>query len=79
MIVKDLIKRLQQLDPNSEVLMQKDDEGNGYRTLNGVDEDEAIKVDYDDYVFLSQYGSVQEMQEDYDLEELDFFSVSVLY
>lgn len=59
--------------------MQKDDEGNGYRTLNGVDEDEVIKVDYDDYVFLSQYGSVQEMQEDYDLEELDFFSVSVLY
>lgn len=79
MIVKDLIKQLQQLDPNSEVLMQIDDERNGYRTLNGVDEDEAIKVDYDDYVFLSQYGSVQEMQEDYDLEEFDFFSVSVLY
>lgn len=74
----ELIKLLQKVDPNSEIIMQKDDEGNGYRTLNGVEEDEAIKVDYDDYVFLSQYGSVQDMQDEYQ-GKLDFFSVTVLY
>lgn len=78
MKVKELISQLRTLDQEAEVLMQRDDEGNGYRTLNGVDEDECCTVDYDDYIFLSHYTSLEEVQNDYE-GSLDFFSVCVLY
>lgn len=48
----DLIESLQQLDPELEVLKQKDDEGNGYSRISGVDSDCFIeKLDFD-----SRYG-----------------------
>lgn len=78
MKVKELISQLRTLDQEAEVLMQKDDEGNGYRTPRGVEEDEAINAGYEDYIFLSQYESVQEIQDD-DQDRLDFFSVAILY
>lgn len=39
MKVKHLIEELHKLDPNAEVILQKDSEGNGYSPLNGVDGD----------------------------------------
>lgn len=38
MKVKDLIRELQLLDPELEVIVQKDSEGNGYSPLAGTDE-----------------------------------------
>lgn len=43
MKVKDLIKQLQECDPESEVICQKDGEGNGYSPLSGID-NEAIYI-----------------------------------
>lgn len=37
MKVKKLIKELQKLDPNLEVILQKDSEGNGYSPLSEID------------------------------------------
>jgi len=38
MKVSKLIKQLQKLDPDTEVLLQIDPEGNGYRAVSGVEE-----------------------------------------
>lgn len=38
MKVKELIRELQLLDPEAELIMQADAEGNGYSPLAGVDE-----------------------------------------
>ena len=37
MKVKELIAELSKIDPNLEVIMQKDSEGNGYGPLSGAD------------------------------------------
>lgn len=37
MKVKDLMAELSEIDPESEVILQKDSEGNGYSPLYGVD------------------------------------------
>lgn len=39
MLVKELIEELSKCDPESELIMQKDSEGNGYSPLNGIDKD----------------------------------------
>lgn len=39
MKVKELAEQLKDLDPELEILLQDDDEGNGYRPLRGVDGD----------------------------------------
>lgn len=36
MKVKQLIKRLQRLNPNDDVVLSSDDEGNSYRLLNSI-------------------------------------------
>ena len=51
MKVKELIKELQKLDQEAEVLMQKDSEGNGYRNISGVEQDEAVELAYEEYDF----------------------------
>lgn len=43
MKVKELIAELKKLDPNSQVILQKDSEGNGYSPLYAVD-GEAIYI-----------------------------------
>jgi len=43
MKVKDLIKQLSEMDPELDVIMQKDAEGNGYSPCAGADND-AIYV-----------------------------------
>jgi hypothetical protein len=37
MKIRELIKELSALDPDMEVIMQKDSEGNGYSPLEGLD------------------------------------------
>ena len=37
MKVKDLIKQLQDLNPNSEVILQTDQQGNGYESVRGAE------------------------------------------
>lgn len=81
MKAKELIKLLKGVDPESEVYMQKDMEGNGYRSVRGVDEDEALSLDYEELAFLSHYESLQDLEDDYGdkKENLDFFSCTILY
>lgn len=79
--VKELIAHLKHHDPEALVFMQIDDEGNGYRQPTGLEADEVMVNSYEDYVFLSQYESIRELEEDYgdSKESLDFFSCIVLY
>jgi hypothetical protein len=39
MKVKELIENLSKFDPEAEVILQKDSEGNGYSPLAGADDD----------------------------------------
>lgn len=45
MTVAQLIKQLEKLNPNSQVIMQKDAEGNGYSPLDSVDGDAIYEPD----------------------------------
>ncbi len=78
MTVRELIGLLKQFDPQAEVIMQKDEEGNGYRGVHGAGEDEAAVIDYDDYVFLSQFENLSEAEDRYG-DTLAFTSVAVIY
>ena len=82
MKVKDLIDLLYNYDLNAEVVLQEDDEGNGYRRIRGADEDSELQVDGETY-FLSHYGSAEGMAEDFewDFQEVtdNLVDVVVLY
>jgi hypothetical protein len=55
MNVRELSEKLKNLDPNMEVIIQKDSEGNGYSPLDGVDADTV-------YIAASSYsGDVYNM------------------
>jgi hypothetical protein len=43
--VKQLIKLLSSFDPNADVILQKDSEGNGYSPLSGADHDAVYVAD----------------------------------
>jgi hypothetical protein len=45
MKVKELIEALQEVDPEMEVILQKDSEGNGYSPLAGADLDAVYVAD----------------------------------
>lgn len=79
--VKELIAHLKHHDPEALVLMQIDDEGNGYRQPTGLEADEVLIHSADDLEFLSQYESLRELEENFEesKEALDFFSCVVLY
>ena len=79
--VKDLIAHLKQHDPEALIYMQCDDEANSYRQLTGLEADEVFVNTYEEHVFLSQYESIRELEEDYgdSKEALDFFSCCVLF
>lgn len=69
MKVKELIRELQLLDPEMEVILQKDGEGNNYSPLEGVDEN---------CVYIAEttwYGDVYDTSwtaEDADMNEEDW-------
>ncbi len=45
MIVKEMIKQLQELDENLRIISPKDDEGNGYRWPDTVDIDAYVRTE----------------------------------
>jgi hypothetical protein len=53
MKVKELIEHLATANPNSEVVLQKDPEGNGYAPLDGVDTQGIIIESDDEYLVYS--------------------------
>lgn len=54
MKVKDLIKKLQKLDPNSSVVMSRDSEGNGFSPL----EDVEVGVYFQDETWCGEFHGV---------------------
>jgi hypothetical protein len=66
MKVKDLIRELKLLDPELDVILQKDSEGNGFRPLAGTDENCIYVPDttYDGYVYDSTWTA-----DDADMDE----------
>ena len=59
MTVKQLIKKLQELPPDSQVVIQRDSEGNGYSPLCGIDGDVIYRPDnsYSGEVFSTKYSA----------------------
>jgi len=66
MKVKDLIKELQQMNPESELIMQKDSEGNGYSPLSGAD---GNAVYIADSTWSGEVYDTKWSAEDADMEE----------
>tara|TARA_R110000803_G_scaffold57743_1_gene115780 strand:+ start:237 stop:494 length:258 start_codon:yes stop_codon:yes gene_type:complete len=66
MKVAELIKMLQDVDPESECILQKDGEGNGYSPLSGIDP-EAIYIA--DSTYSGEVYSAEWSAEDADMEE----------
>ncbi len=67
MKVSKLIKQLQKLDPNSEVILQVDEEGNGYSPVRGVEE--AIQ-DENGTVYDPRWSASDGCLEDDEWEEI---------
>lgn len=65
MKVKDLIELLKEYNEDADVVLQEDDECNGYRRIRGADEDSELQTDGETY-YLSTFGSVDSMAEDFE-------------
>lgn len=80
MKVRDLIEALQELDPELEVVLQKDDEGNGYRRMHGVDDDAFVFTEeLADYNIEGVYAEL-DLQSEFEEEDREEFDrVAVLY
>lgn len=65
MTVAELIEALQALPPTSKVLLQRDEEGNGFKTLRGVDGD-CIEHPSEDGEVLSASWTAGEACQDED-------------
>lgn len=75
---KQIIKQLQQFDPDSYVLY---DDGSSLRYITRIESDEAIELSTDELDVLSNYIDLLHMESTYLGDEegaLDFFSVAVL-
>lgn len=72
MTVKELIKLLKKLPPNSEVICQKDSEGNGYSPLAGADGDCVYQKDtsYSGTVFSARWTAEEADMEEEDWQEM---------
>jgi len=79
MKVRELIEQLQKLDPELQVIKQKDDEGNGFSQIYGLDGDAySPNPDaYDAEVYASD--DVDEMVEEYEEDRDSYKRVVVLY
>lgn len=72
MKVEALIKILSTLDPESQVILQKDAEGNGYSPLRGVD-NEAVYVKesaYSGEVYSTKYPASDHCMEESEWKKL---------
>jgi hypothetical protein len=72
MKVKDLIESLQQMDPDLEIIMQKDSEGNGYSPLAGVDPDGIYVADstYSGDVYTASWSAGDACMDDEEWAEM---------
>lgn len=67
MKVKDLMELLKDYDEDAEVLLQSDQDGNGYQEICRVEEDSYF-FDGDYTNFLSFYGNIDKMSEELDCD-----------
>ena len=72
---KDFIKQLQRFDQDAYIML---DDGKALRYLYRVEEDNALELSSDEVDVLSNYLDVHSMEEAYDYDQLDFFSIVVL-
>ena len=72
---KQLIKQLSQMDQDAYIML---DDGKELRYLYRVEEDNALELSSDEVDVLSNYLDVHSMEEAYDYDQLDFFSIVVL-
>jgi hypothetical protein len=72
MKVKELIAELQAMDPDMEVIVQKDSEGNGYSPLAGADPDAIYVADstYSGEVYPVESTADENCMEEKEWEEL---------
>jgi len=70
MKVKELIESLKKLDPELEVILQRDPEGNGYSPLNDVDGEDVFFGQVDGGMVLSAQDLAEEIENGY-LDEDD--------
>lgn len=72
MKVKDLIRELKLLDPELEIILQKDSEGNGYSPLEGVDENciYVAETSYDGYVYDATWDADEADMDEEEWEEM---------
>lgn len=82
MVVSELIKELQKLDPDDTVLVARDSEGNGFSELEYVDVESAFRyIDYECEVRLRELTAELEMQgyTEEDIADEDFSNCVVLW
>ena len=72
MKVKELIEELKLCDPESEVIIQKDSEGNGYSPCNGADNEAVYVPDtaYSGIVYDTKWTAGDCCMEEFEWEEL---------
>lgn len=76
--VKELIKELEKLDPDLQVILQT--EGNRYSSLSGVDNDDVFYGEDDDgEVVMSTQDLAEEIENGYLSEDHEFVPCVVLY
>lgn len=76
MKIVELIEALQKLDPDMQVLLSSDPEGNSYRTLHYVEGE--MYVSKEDGYRINDVWDAESLEE-YDLDFEDYSKVVVLY
>jgi len=80
MKVSELIERLISLDPDLQVILQRDPEGNGYSPLSGVDGEDVLYGEGDDGgMAMSTQDLADEIEGGYFSEDHEFHPCVVLF
>lgn len=70
MNVKELIEELSKLDPEAQVILQRDPEGNGYSPISGAEEAPFIQDGRDIEVYDYEYTAEDNCMEEDEWEEI---------
>jgi hypothetical protein len=80
MKVKQLIKLLKDLDPDLQVILQRDLEGNGYSPLSGVDDEDVLYGEDDDGgMAMSTQDLAEDIENGYLSEDHEFVPCVILF
>lgn len=79
MKVRELIAELQQLDPELEVVLSSDEEGNSYEFVRGADSDAYAYTEEIGDGYVETLYAESEFEEDEDLDKSDFTQIVVIY